>query len=154
MKQLRSIGAIVLLAGGILAGDANAADSLVTTDWLERNLNNPQVRAIEVSVNPGVFERGHIPGSVNIVWHTDLVDRVRRDLVSKEDFQALLRQAGVNSDTTGGRRSPPCHQDGDTRVRHHHSQGRGRCLARTPRRRRRRGGEKVRQEADRHPIGR
>jgi len=100
MKQLRSIGAIVLLAGGILAGDANAADSLVTTDWLERNLNNPQVRAIEVSVNPGVFERGHIPGSVNIVWHTDLVDRVRRDLVSKEDFQALLRQAGVNSDTT------------------------------------------------------
>lgn len=73
---------------------------LVTTEWLEANLDNPAVRVIEVSVNPGVFERGHIPGAANFVWHTDLVDTVRRDIASKEKLEGLLRQAGVNADST------------------------------------------------------
>ncbi|WP_247895579.1 sulfurtransferase [Azospirillum sp. TSH58] len=73
---------------------------LVTTDWLETNLNDPKVRVIEVSVNPGVYERGHIPGAVNFSWHTDLNDTVRRDIVGKEQFQALLSKAGVDKDST------------------------------------------------------
>ncbi|MFL7903222.1 sulfurtransferase [Azospirillum argentinense] len=73
---------------------------LVTTDWLEKNLSDPKVKVIEVSVNPGVYERGHIPGSVNFSWHTDLNDTVRRDIVGKEQFQALLSKAGVEKDST------------------------------------------------------
>lgn len=79
---------------------AETREVLVTADWLEKNLENPQVRVIEVSVVPGVFERGHIPGAVNFVWHTDFVDTVRRDIVSAERFQQLARAAGINSDTT------------------------------------------------------
>lgn len=67
-----------------------ATDALVTTEWLAANLNNPNVRVIEVSVEPGVFERGHIPGAVNFRWHTDLVDPIRRDIISKENFEKLL----------------------------------------------------------------
>jgi thiosulfate/3-mercaptopyruvate sulfurtransferase len=63
-------------------------------------LDNPQVRVIEVSVIPGVYERGHIPGAVNFVWHTDFVDTVYRDIVSAENFQALAQAAGINQDTT------------------------------------------------------
>ncbi len=81
------------------AAQAASTDALVSTDWLEANLERDDVRVIEVSVNPGVYERGHIPGAVNFRWHTDLVDTVRRDLVSRQDFQALLRQAGVSEDT-------------------------------------------------------
>ena len=33
-------------------------------------------------------------------WHTDLVDPVRRDIVSKDNLQKLLRDAGVNQDST------------------------------------------------------
>jgi thiosulfate/3-mercaptopyruvate sulfurtransferase len=55
---------------------------------------------IEVSVVPGVYERGHIPGAVNFVWHTDFVDTVSRDIVSGERFQALIQAAGVNQDST------------------------------------------------------
>lgn len=85
----------------MIAGAASAADGpLVTTDWLEENLANPQVALIEVSVNPGVFERGHIPGATNFVWHTDLVDPVRRDIASREQLEGLLRAAGVNEDST------------------------------------------------------
>ena len=55
---------------------------LVEAEWLAKNLDNPKIRVFEVSVNPGVYERGHIPGAVNLAWHTDLVDPVRRDIVS------------------------------------------------------------------------
>lgn len=77
-----------------------ASDYLVSTDWLEKNLKDPKARIIEVSVVPGVYERGHIPGAVNFAWHSDLVDPVRRDIASQEAFQQLLRKAGVNDDST------------------------------------------------------
>ncbi|ARO13442.1 thiosulfate/3-mercaptopyruvate sulfurtransferase [Ketogulonicigenium robustum] len=79
---------------------STAAEPLVTTAWLEENLGNPDIALIEVSVNPGVYERGHIPGAVNFVWHTDLVDPVQRDIASQSDLQARLQAAGVNDDTT------------------------------------------------------
>lgn len=95
-------GAGLLAAATLLqAAQALAAsDVLVSTEWLEKNLNNPKVRIIEVSVAPGVYERGHIPGAVNFAWHHDLVDPVRRDIASQENFQALLRKSGISADTT------------------------------------------------------
>lgn len=78
----------------------NTSPYLVSTDWLEKNLNDPKVKVIEVSVVPGVYERGHIPGAVNFEWHTDLVDPVKRDIVSQQGLEKKLREAGVNQDST------------------------------------------------------
>lgn len=78
---------------------AAASDVLVSTEWLEKNLADPKVRVVEVSVNPGLYERGHIQGAVNFNWHTDLVNTVERDIVSQGAFQELLRNAGINNDT-------------------------------------------------------
>lgn len=98
MKIIKSL----LIAGSLLLGSAHAApsDFLVSTDWLKKNISNPKVKLIEVSVNPGVFERAHIPGASNFEWHTDLVDTVRRDIVSQQNFETLLRKAGINNDST------------------------------------------------------
>lgn len=93
----RALAVLVVFA---CAASAQASDALVTTDWLEENLGAEGIRIVEVSVNPGVFERGHIPGAVNFVWHTDLVDTVRRDIATPDDFQRLLRTAGIDDDTT------------------------------------------------------
>ena len=79
---------------------ATASSPLVTTEWLEQNLKNPNVKVVEVSVNPGLFERGHIPGATNVNWHTDLVDTVNRDIASQAQLQDVLRRAGIGSDTT------------------------------------------------------
>ncbi|WP_320197766.1 sulfurtransferase [Agrobacterium sp. rho-13.3] len=79
---------------------ASASDALVTADWLKQNLENPKVKVFEVSVDTGVYERGHIPGAANLNWHTDLVDKQRRDIASRENFQSLLQKAGVGDDTT------------------------------------------------------
>jgi thiosulfate/3-mercaptopyruvate sulfurtransferase len=73
---------------------------LVSAEWLADNLDNPDIRLFEVSVDPGLYERGHIAGAVNLNWHTDLVDQVSRDIATREAFQAKLREAGVGPDTT------------------------------------------------------
>lgn len=79
---------------------ASSSPFLVTTDWLEKNLDNPKVRLIEVSVDVGLYERGHIPNASNLRWHTDLVDPVKRDIVSAKNFQDILQNAGVSQDST------------------------------------------------------
>ena len=81
------------------AGDL-PQDAVVSADWLEAHLDDPSVRVIEVSVIPGVYERGHIPGAVNFVWHTDFVDTVIRDIVSPQRFEELVQAAGISDDTT------------------------------------------------------
>src|SRR5690606_29802310 len=101
MKIFARLGGIAV-ALGLAAGAASAAgsDALVSAEWLEQNLDNPDVRVFEVSVDTGVYERGHIPGAHHLNWHTDLVDTVKRDIVSREDFQETLRAAGVTPETT------------------------------------------------------
>ncbi|GJD52690.1 Putative thiosulfate sulfurtransferase [Methylobacterium crusticola] len=77
-----------------------AKSPLVSTEWLEKNLDQPKLRIVEVSVDPGVYERGHIPGAHNIAWHTDLVETVSRDIAGPVKFAALARRLGIDRDTT------------------------------------------------------
>jgi thiosulfate/3-mercaptopyruvate sulfurtransferase len=100
MKRLKQLGIAAALVISGAWTSALASDALVSTDWLAKNLNNASVRIIEVSVDPGKFERGHIPGAVNLRWHTDLVDTVRRDIVSRERWEQLLSKAGVTPQST------------------------------------------------------
>ncbi|MGB3503020.1 MAG: sulfurtransferase [Mesorhizobium sp.] len=89
-----------MLGSILISTAAYAAEPLVTADWAQQNLDNPKVRFVEVSVDNGVFERGHIPGAVQLNWHTDLVDPVKRDIATREAFQAKLREHGIDRDTT------------------------------------------------------
>ncbi len=93
------IAAMCAMAMTALASAATTG-SVVDAEWLEAHLDDPQVRVLEVSVVPGLFERGHIPGATNLVWHTDLVDPVVRDIVDPQRFAELLQAAGVNQDST------------------------------------------------------
>ena len=99
-------GAIVsglLATTGVLPAEArpkNLARAVAQPDWLEQNIDNPKVRIIEVSTEPGVYERGHIKNSVKLVWHTDLVDTVNRDIISQAKFTTLAQKAGIDEDTT------------------------------------------------------
>ena len=74
--------------------------ALVSVDWAREHLEDPKVRFIEVDVDTAAYDTGHLPGAVGFNWKTQLTDGVRRDLVSREELQALLRQAGVDDDTT------------------------------------------------------
>ena len=92
-----------LLAGVVglaLTNGALASSAVVSADWLAERLDRPDIRVVEVSVEPGLYEQGHIPGAANISWHTDLVDNPNRDIVQKEQFEQLMSRLGVTPDTT------------------------------------------------------
>ena len=99
-KLLAALVAVAATALGTSAVAATAKQPLVNYEWVQKNLDNPKVRIVEVSVDPGVYERGHIPGAVNFRWHTDLVDKVSRDIISRENFEKLIQSAGIDKDTT------------------------------------------------------
>ncbi len=99
ISGIKALSAIVV-STTLFAGSVQASDALVDATWLQDNLANPKVRVFEVSVDTGVYERGHIPGAAHLNWHTDLVDPQKRDIASREAFEKLLRDAGVDKDTT------------------------------------------------------
>ncbi len=73
---------------------------LVSTEWVAEHLNDPNVRLIESNEDVLLYDTGHIPGAVNIDWHTDLNDPIIRDYVGPEQFAALMRRHGITPETT------------------------------------------------------
>jgi thiosulfate/3-mercaptopyruvate sulfurtransferase len=75
-------------------------DVLVSADWAEQNLSTPGVVFIEVDEDTSAYDGGHIAGAVKLDWKSDLQDQVRRDFISKEQFEKLLGQRGISNDDT------------------------------------------------------
>ena len=98
MRHLLLAG--IAFAVAIPARSVSAQDALVTTDWTAKNAANPKVRIVEVSVDPGMYEKGHVQGAVGVKWHSELCDPVKRDLLSPEQFEKLCSKSGIANDTT------------------------------------------------------
>ena len=75
-------------------------DVLVSTDWLQEHLDDPDVRVIEVDEDTSAYEKGHIRGAVAWDWNTDLHTAVGRDYKDQQGFAGLLSEAGVGAETT------------------------------------------------------
>jgi len=75
-------------------------DVLVSTDWVEQHLNDPNVRVIESNEDTLLYASGHVPGAVHVDWTTDLNDQLRRDYITREGFEALMSKIGATNDTT------------------------------------------------------
>ncbi len=75
-------------------------DVLVSTDWVAKHLNDPNVRIIESNEDPLLYPSGHIPGAVQVDWTTDLNDPVRRDYIDSEGFAALASRISITPETT------------------------------------------------------
>ena len=73
-------------------------NSLVSTQWVEDNIDTPGIVLIEVDEDTTAYDKGHIKGAIKLDWTTDLQDQVRRDFVSKSQFEALLSERGVSND--------------------------------------------------------
>jgi thiosulfate/3-mercaptopyruvate sulfurtransferase len=74
--------------------------ALVNADWVEEHLDDPKVVLIEVDEDTTAYDKGHIRGAIKLDWTKDLQDQVRRDFVSKSQFEALLSERGVANDST------------------------------------------------------
>src|ERR687894_898007 len=75
-------------------------DVLVSADWAQEHLGAPGIVFVEVDEDTSAYDKGHIEGAVKLDWKTDLQDPLRRDFVSKEQFEQLLSERGIGNDDT------------------------------------------------------
>jgi thiosulfate/3-mercaptopyruvate sulfurtransferase len=73
---------------------------LVSTDWVVQHLADPKVKLVEVDVDTKSYDEGHVPNAIAWAWNTQLSDPIRRDILSKEQFEALMSSSGISRDTT------------------------------------------------------
>jgi thiosulfate/3-mercaptopyruvate sulfurtransferase len=76
------------------------SDVLVDADWVEAHLDDSNVVLVEVDEDTAAYDKNHIKGAVRLDWKRDLQDQVRRDFVSKKEFEALLSSRGIGNDDT------------------------------------------------------
>jgi thiosulfate/3-mercaptopyruvate sulfurtransferase len=75
-------------------------EALVETDWLEKHLQDKDIRIVESNEDVLLYDTGHIPGAVHIDWRADLQDPVIRDYISPQKFAELCSKNGITPDTT------------------------------------------------------
>ncbi len=73
---------------------------LVSTDWVAEHHKDPNVRVVEVDVDTAAYNEGHVPGAIAWAWTSQLCDTVRRDILSKEQFEELMSSSGITPATT------------------------------------------------------
>ncbi len=79
---------------------ATGRDVLVSTDWVRQHLNDPAIRLVEVDVDTTAYDSGHIPGAIGFNWQSQLQHPVRRDIISREEFEQLLSDSGIGNEHT------------------------------------------------------
>lgn len=75
-------------------------DVLVSADWVDQHRTDRNVRLVEVDVDTTAYDQGHIAGAVGWNWQSQLCDGLRRDILSKTDFEKLMGNSGIAKDTT------------------------------------------------------
>ena len=75
-------------------------DVLVSTEWAAQYLHDPAVRVVEVDVDTGTYDQGHVPGAVGWNWSTQLCDTLTRNIIPAGKLEELLGSSGISNDTT------------------------------------------------------
>jgi thiosulfate/3-mercaptopyruvate sulfurtransferase len=73
---------------------------LVDTQWVAGHLSDPKVKIVEVDVDTSAYDTGHIKGAIGLDWRKDLQARPIRDLLPRDEFEALLSSKGISNDDT------------------------------------------------------
>jgi thiosulfate/3-mercaptopyruvate sulfurtransferase len=75
-------------------------ETLVSTAWTAEHATDPEVRIVEVDVDTKAYDEGHVPGAIAWAWNSQLCDTVRRDILSKQQFEELMASSGITPATT------------------------------------------------------
>src|SRR5450759_1363131 len=80
-------------------------DSLVTTEWLDRHLAEPDVKVIDARFSglQGLrdeYEAGHVPGAAFVDYAADLLSQSPAGVVSADRGEAVMRRLGVSTSST------------------------------------------------------
>jgi thiosulfate/3-mercaptopyruvate sulfurtransferase len=73
---------------------------LVDTEWVANHLKDANVRIIESDEDPLLYAIGHIEGAVQVDWFSTLQHPLRRDFLTREQFEEVASKLGITNDTT------------------------------------------------------
>ena len=73
---------------------------MVSTDWLNEHLGEPGLVVVESDEDILLYETGHLPGAIEVDWHTELNDTLIRDYVDGTAFASLMSAKGIGRDDT------------------------------------------------------
>ncbi len=74
---------------------------LVDTNWVVQHHKDSNVRIAEVDYDPtSNYNQGHIPNAVLFDWKKDINEPVKRDILTKEQLEALFSRNGITDSTT------------------------------------------------------
>ena len=74
-------------------------DKLVSVEWVQQHKDDANVRLVEVDVDTEAYRENHIEGAVGWNWTSQLQDGITRDILTKQDFEALMKKSGISPDT-------------------------------------------------------
>ncbi len=72
---------------------------LVDTEWVANHLKDENVRIIESDEDPLLYAIGHIEGAVQVDWFSTLQHPLRRDFLTKEQFEEVASKLGITNDS-------------------------------------------------------
>jgi thiosulfate/3-mercaptopyruvate sulfurtransferase len=73
---------------------------LAETEWLEENLDDPDLKIIEINPAPlPPNTQGHIPKSIILDWKMDLWHPTIRDFITERNFEKLMEKSGITNDS-------------------------------------------------------
>lgn len=97
--------ALSILVASLFSGCSGETDSgtpelLVSTEWLQNHLNDPELVLLH-SGTAEFFDSLHIPGARLIIpaAFTENIDGVRNEMPPADSIVVLLREVGVNNDS-------------------------------------------------------
>jgi len=73
---------------------------ITDTEWVSKNISNNAIRIVEVDYDPeNAYKQGHIQGASLIWWKRDINDPIRRDIISKAQFEDLMSRNSVTPES-------------------------------------------------------
>lgn len=70
---------------------------LCETDWVSNNLNNNDIKILEVDYDvENAYKEGHLTNAHMVWWRRDINDPATRDIINKKQFEDLMSRLGVN----------------------------------------------------------
>lgn len=84
------------------AGQDKSPSSLVSSEWLEKHLDDPDLRIIEVGsgADNKAYGEGHVPGAQWVYWKAACWHPTNRDFVSPDAMARMFGRMGIGPRST------------------------------------------------------
>lgn len=98
IKFLFSIMAVLFLLP--LATFAGAADSIVSTDWLQQNLGDGKLITVDIR-KVEEYKEGHIPNAINVFYNSWVVAKegLANEMPAEDDLRDLISSIGIGKES-------------------------------------------------------